>query len=290
MEARLMTSPPSDTSRRRFLGGVVGGAVVGAVGVSGATVLGVSTPNARGGGLIRYRGMRRRGGPAPRALPQVPIGIDDNGYLYGKWPKTTKDGVPATELGGVRYSADWFRYCAFTDYAGFDSAVEVDSYLRAAPETPYGWQTRDVAAGDRLHVEEFADYETWGNDIGEAGIGKPALATWRGPQARRTGETATAGQRTALSFSVQVFRSTEVEQLRADGGEWLRASTTPEGFIACAAACTYNCAITGFKAIEESERFSAGDEIYCPDCQSTFRPFDIVQEEFVAPSKAEPKR
>lgn len=274
-----MENSPPESSRRRFLGGVVGGAVVGAAGVGAATVLTTATPGETSGGLIRYRGMRQRGGPAPRPLPQVPVGVDEDGYLYGQWPESAGESgrVPTGEIGGVPYSANWFRYCAFTDYRGFEPDAPVDSYFRTPADAPYAWQGGSDA-GERLNVQDFADYETWGNGVGAAGLGKPALTTWRVASSE-----ATPG--TVRPFPVQVVRSPRVGRLREEGNEWIRASTSESGFIAWAATCTHNCAVTGFKASEESERFHTGDVVYCPDCQSTFRPFEVVEGEHVVSAR-----
>lgn len=247
-------------SRRRFLAGVVGGAAAITTGTVAATALHLSTSNHDTGGRIKYRGIRKIGGPAD-PLPQVPITVDDDGYLHGVWPDETENGVPTTTIAGVTYSADWFRYCNFEDHAGFRADADEDTSLRSAADPPYDWQTDATNHGDRLHTSDFDDYETWGNDIGTAGLGKPAIATWRSQNANRP-------------FFVQVMRSERVSEMQEDG-EWLHA-TTDDDFIAWVSHCTHWCAVTAFKAYEDSENFGGEDLVYCPKHQSVFDPFDIV--------------
>ncbi len=284
-----MVDPSSKTSRRRFLTGVVGGGVAVGVGVVATTTLGSMTETPNGGGPVTYRGISNRDGPATRALPQVPIRVDAEGYLHGVWPEQPgQDGiVPTKEFGDVRYSANWFRYCDFADYPGFRPDSDADTYLRSAPDPPYDWQARTYHPGEPLNISDFNDYETWDNDIGKAGLGKPALTVWRW-----AGSDVPAGTINEdgywqgsgpTPFHVQVLRSPKVHQLRDQGGAWTRASTSATGFTAWSASCTLNCAMTGFKATRDSEKFEAGDVVYCPHCQSTFSPFEIVTVQFVAP-------
>lgn len=272
----MVPEPPAGPTRRRFLTGVVGSAVAAAGATVAAVSIGAMTSSrGSGGGRVPYRGMRNVTGPAPRALPQVPVAVDEEGFLRGIWPAATTDGVPVATLGGVRYSADWFRYCGFADRPAFTGDAERDTYLRAAPYPPYEWQATAYDPGERLHVSDFSDYESWENGVGTPGLGKPAMATWRSREAH-------------TPFRVQVLRSARVPALR-EGDAWLRASTDRE-FIACAAHCTYGCAATAFKAYGVSEKFDAGDLIYCPDHQSLFDPFDVVAGSFVAPAMEDEER
>lgn len=264
-----MTGPRADGERRRFLKGMVGGGAT--VSLTTTAVVGVETITAKrggGGGLTEYRGIRNVTGPAPRALPQVPVTVDENGYLRGHWPDASSD-VPSTTLGGETYSADWFRYCGFENHDGFRPESTQTGYLRAVAEPPYRWQADDFDGGERLRASDFEDYEDWENGIGTDGLGKPAMAQWR-------------SEGSDESFPVQVLRSTRVRELREGGDEWLRASTSQD-FIAWAAACTNNCATTAFKGYEESEVFDAGDLVYCPEHQSLFDPFDVVSARYVVP-------
>lgn len=265
-----MTGPRADTERRRFLKGVVGGAAAVSLATAGAvSVETMTSTRSRGGGLIGYRGISNVTGPAPRALPQVPLTVDEEGYLRGRWPDTGSDGVPSATLGGVTYSADWFRYCGFEEHDGFRPERTQTAYLRAATDAPYEWQAEQFEAGERLHVDDFADYRDWGNGIGTAGLGKPAMAQWRSEDTDR-------------SFPVQVLRSSRIGEMHDRGGEWIRASTSRD-FLAWAATCTYKCTTTAFKGYEASEVFDAGDLVYCPKHQSLFDPFEVVSAQYIAP-------
>lgn len=194
----------------------------------------------------------------------MPITVDEEGYLHGVWPMGQTDGVPTETIEGVQYSPAW--YCGLADHPGLVPDATVETYLRSSSDTPYEWQAETHEPGERLHVSDFADYETWGNGIGSCGLGKPAMATWRshGPE----------------PFPVQVVRSARVSRL-AEEDDWLDASTT-DGFVAWSASCPKQCAVTTFEGHVESEQFDAGDLVYCPKHQSPFDPFDIVSSSFVA--------
>jgi len=67
--------------------------------------------------------------------------------------------------------------------------------------------------GERIHIDDFDDYDEWGNGIGDDGVGKPASVTWRSQNA----ETA---------LNVNVIRSSRIEEaVENSGDEWLEAST-----------------------------------------------------------------
>jgi Rieske Fe-S protein len=140
-----------------------------------------------GGGITPFYGIENTDGPAPRAMPMIPVEIDDEGYLQGffpEWETTTDESgleiqVARAEVGGIEYGAPWFQYCGVQTYPGLQPTADQDNYFRYAENPPYAWQQEEVSVGDRIHVDDFADYEDWGNDIGDAGIGKPGMGTWR---------------------------------------------------------------------------------------------------------------
>lgn len=220
-----------------------------------------------------YRGIRPVSGPAPRALPQVPVAVDDEGYLHGRWPPDTTGDSTAMTLGGVRYTAAWFQYCGYRDHPGFRPDADQDTYFRSVNSPVYDWQASAYESGERLHVSDFADYETWTNGVGTPGIGKPAVTTWRsqgldGPP-----------------FRVHVLRSPKVSTIREAGDEWMDVSTTADGFIAWAAQCTHRCCTPVFKQFEKGADLNLpesydSDLVYCPCHASQFDQFDIVESSF----------
>lgn len=268
---------PSQSSRRRFVKGVVGGAALVSVAVMADIAVSVSTPPTPvGGGLVEYYGIENTDGPAPRPMPQIPVELDSDGYLMGVWP-TVKDvqvngqtvAVAEQQLGGTTYSSEWFQYCGIESAPGLNPTANEDNYLRYADSPPYEWQQQDVSPGDRIHVDDFEDYLTWGDGIGESGLGKPATATWR-----------SEGNTDGTTIPVQIIRSARIERLEASD-EWVSASTQ-SGFIAIMDKCTHFCCVPLFKADQTSTRFGAEDQLYCPCHQSVYDPFSIVQQTFVA--------
>lgn len=264
-----MGGDPREPSRRKFLSGVAGAAALVAGGTLAAAALGATTSaRGRGGGLVSYRGPANEAGPADRPLPAVPVGIDADGSLYGRFPFDAETGV--VDLGGEQYSPDWFRYCEYERFEGLRprsttrSDGAADSFLRHAPDAPYDWQAG--RGGDRLRVDEFEDAASWTPETTARGRGKPALATWRATEER--------------AIPVLVVRTPEVAP---PTGEWLAASTA-DGFVAWAAHCPLDCAVTTFQSNPGSVTFEAGDVVYCPNCQSTFRPFEHDRGRFLAPA------
>ena len=270
------------SERRRFVRGVVGGAALAGTGATtSALVESTTRPAGEGGGEREYYGIANTAGPAPRAMPQVPLEITDEGYLRGVWPTSEereREGrtvtVAETELGGVTYSTTWFQYCGVQDLPGIDPEVDQDEYFRSAPRPGYDWQSEAKTAGDRLHVDDSTDYEEWGNDVGTDGIGKPAKATWRSVDVD-----------SRKQIPVQVLRSSRVEELvgDAEGGlrNWLEA-TTAEGFIAWLAKCTHFCCVPEFKGYASSAQFGAADRVYCVCHQSVYDPYEVVKRSFTA--------
>ena len=268
---------PESSERRRFVKGVVGSAALAGVGTAAAATINSATaPSGRGGGITQYLGVENVAGPAPRAMPQIPIEIDDEGFLRGIWPdvsEETQEGrtimVAEMELGGFTYSSEWFQYCGVQTFPGVQPDADQDNYFRYTSSPPYEWQQEEVSGGDRVNVEDFDDYRDWGNDIGRDGIGKPAVATWRSQDVPPAG-----------TMPVQIVRSRLIEEA-APNDPWLEASTE-QGFVANLNKCTHFCCVPGFKAYADSARFNGENRIYCQCHQSVYNPFNIVQESFVA--------
>ncbi|MFB6104890.1 MAG: ubiquinol-cytochrome c reductase iron-sulfur subunit [Halobacteriaceae archaeon] len=272
---------PPTSGRRRFVKGVVGSAALTGVGATTAAGVNLTTsPTGTGGGQTVFYGIENTDGPAPRGMPMIPVRIDNEGYLRGYYPEVKEVErrgrtvtVAQEQLGGIEYSANWFQYCGVQGYEGIQPAYKGDNYFRyASGAGTYQWQQEAVSPGQRVNVEDFSDYETWGNGIGRAGIGKPALVTWR-------------SQDTENTIPVQVLRSTLLEDMKASASgapkQWLDASTQ-NGFMAWLNKCTHFCCVPGFKASEQSAEFGAANEVYCPCHQSVYDPFSIVKRSFIA--------
>ena len=268
---------PESTGRRRFVKGVVGSASLAGVGTATAAGLNSATnPSGAGGGITQYMAIENTAGPAPRGMPQIPVEIDSEGYLRGVWPEVktvTEQGreiqVAETQMGGVTYSSEWFQYCGVQTNSGLKPDADQDSYFRYISNSKFDWQNSDVEQGQKIHVDDFDDYDTWGNSIGRAGLGKPAQATWRSQDVPASD-----------TIPVQVIRSERVEQM-AQSNEWLSASTE-EGFIANLNKCTHFCCVPSFKGLEGSAGANAENMIYCQCHQSVYDPFNIVKKSFVA--------
>ncbi|WP_266080075.1 QcrA and Rieske domain-containing protein [Haladaptatus caseinilyticus] len=268
---------PEDTSRRRFVKGVVGSAALAGIGTGTvATLKSATAPSGAGGGIVQYYGVENVAGPAPRGMPQIPVEIEDNGDVKGVWPKVQQreqEGRTVTvaemQLGGVTYSSQWFQYCGVQTYPGIAPDAEQDNYFRYTSSSQYEWQSEDVEAGAIVNINDFEDYESWGNGIGKSGLGKPATATWRSQDVPASG-----------TIPVQLIRSPRIEEM-ANQNQWIGASTQ-EGFIAIMDKCTHFCCVPLFKGDPGSAKFNAENEIYCPCHQSVYDPFSIEKVSFVA--------
>jgi Rieske Fe-S protein len=269
---------PAESGRRRFVKGVVGGAALAGVGTTGVAAINSATASAgSGGGTIEAMAIELTDGPAPRGMPQIPIEIDDEGYLKGVWPdtKTVEQGgievqvaaVDDYEGTGRAYSGEWFQYCGLESNAGIQPDHDSDNYFRSIPEPDYDWQAEALSEGDRLHVDDFSDYETWSNGIGASGVGKPAVGKWRSEDSDNI-------------IPIQVIRSTNVEEA-ARNDPWLQASTE-DGFIAWLNKCTHFCCVPGYKQDAGSAKFNAADDVYCPCHQSVYDPFTVISTLFTA--------
>ena len=276
---------PAESNRRRFVKGVVGAAALsGTVATTAALGDMTTTPQGQGGGPTNYIGTELVGGPAPRGMPQIPVEVDDEGFLRGIWPdpevRETEGGlqevIAEVEVGDVTYSTTWFQYCGSQSSPALDPEADMDNYMRyvSAPPRNYGWQSEQTSGGDRVHINDFEDYEEWGNGIGQSGLGKPAIVNWRSQDSG--GEPLEPADR----LPVQIIRSPRIEE-EAEDDEWLEWSTD-EGFIAFQNQCTHFCCVPGYKAFPDSEGFNAEDLIYCQCHQSVYDPFTLEEQTFVA--------
>ena len=265
---------PAESGRRRFVKGVVGGAALAGVGAMGsATVNALTTAGGIGGGATVAMTIAHTGGPAPRGLPQIPLRITDDGHIEGIWPEVTtvtQDGqeieIAQEDLGGRTYSGEWFQYCGVESQENIDPNFESDNLFRAAPGS-YEWQDETYDAGDEIHVDDFDDYDEWGNGLGSDGVGKPASVRWRSEDADS-------------DLNVVVIRSEQIEAA-AEENEWLEASTE-QGFLAYLNVCTHFCCIPGYKQLGEAARYDAEDGSYCVCHQSVYDPFTVEESLFIA--------
>jgi Rieske Fe-S protein len=269
--ARDLDKYPADSDRRRFVKGVVGGASL--LGLGTATAASVDTltsSSGAGGGATVYFGMENTAGPAPRAMPQIPVEIDDDGFLKGVWPANydEEEDVATQEIAGETYSSAWFQYCGVQTSPAIQPDSDRDNFFRYTGGNKYSWQAEQTSQGDKVHVDDFADYEDWGNGIGSGSIGKPAALNWRSQDLEP-----------ANTLAVQVIRSPIVEE-KAQESDWL-AATTERGFVANLNKCTHFCCVPGFKHTEQAAEYDA-DQIYCQCHQSLYDPYNIVKRSFTA--------
>jgi Rieske Fe-S protein len=277
---------PEDSGRRRFVKGVVGGAALAGVGAAGATTINSATSaSGKGGGSTQAWAIENTAGPAPRGMPMIPVEIDGDGNLQGVWPEpstTTQNGVSIqiAEIedykgSGTTYSTEWFQYCGVESYEGIQPGFDGDNFFRSGSSPAYTWQQEELSQGDQLNVDHFQDYESWGNDVGTAGLGKPATGTWR-------------SQDTEDTIPIQVIRSPVVEEI-ANGErdvpdavqQWI-AAATDQGFIAWLNKCTHFCCVPGWKQSADAAKFGNANHVYCQCHQSLYDPFSIVQTLFTA--------
>ncbi|MFB6299511.1 MAG: ubiquinol-cytochrome c reductase iron-sulfur subunit [Halobacteriales archaeon] len=272
---------PESSGRRRFVKGVVGSAALAGVGATTSAAINTTTARSgAGGGTLQYFGIENTDGPAPRAMPMIPIRIDNEGFLKGYWPEVSTEmvggrqvTVAREQVGPITYSSEWFQYCGVQTYEGVKPDADQDNYFRYVENPPgeYGWQ-QDVEAGGKVHVDDFSDYKEWNNGIGTAGAGKPAMVNWR-------------SEGTENVMPVQILRSPRLEravdQAEGEVAEWLNAATR-DGFMAWLDKCTHFCCVPAFKGFTDSAKFGAANEVYCQCHQSVYDPFSIVKKTFVA--------
>ena len=270
---------PTESGRRRFVKGVVGSATLASVGTGAAAAIGTATSSTgAGGGPTIFMGIENTDGPAPRGMPIIPIEIDSEGALKGIWPKVTTETqegkeikVAEMEIGGVTYSSEWFQYCGVQTYPGVQPSANQDNFFRSSgAASPYQWQKNEVPKGEKLMVEHFENYESWGNGIGKPGLGKPAMGTWRSEDV--------PPQET---MPIQVLRSPRIKNYDGPNAEFIKAAC-PKGFIAWLDKCTHFCCVPAFKAYASSAKFGASDRVYCQCHQSVYNPFSPVQKSYVA--------
>jgi Rieske Fe-S protein len=272
---------PEESGRRRFIKGVVGSAsLAGVTAGAGASLnLATSAPGA-GGGTVEFIGIEIKDGPAPRGMPIIPVEIGSGGELQGLFPEAEevqRQGrtvqIAETDVGGTTYSSTWFQYCGVQQYAGTQPGAEANNTFLAKGGT-YEW-TSDLTAGDPLTVDDFSDYQEWGNGIGNSGMGKPAMGDWRNTEDGRP-------------MPVQVLRSPEVPKMVNGEGKYSElpsdvrsflGEATQDGFIAWMDKCTHFCCVPGFKT---SDYPGAENAVYCQCHQSIYDPFTPTKYQFVA--------
>ncbi|QLD88499.1 ubiquinol-cytochrome c reductase iron-sulfur subunit [Natronomonas salina] len=270
---------PSESGRRRFVKGVVGSAALSGVGVGGAATVDIATqPSGGGGGPTPYVGIELVGGPAPRGMPYIPVEIADNGDIRGVWPEVeevTEAGttyeVAQTQIGGQTYSSEWFQYCGRQNAQGVVPSADQDNTFVSIDSPPYEWQSSELSGGDPLNIEHFSDYDSWGNEIGDEGVGKPARARWR-------------SEGTDSVLPVTVIRSPLIEEkAQQDGevGEWYSAASA-QGVIAYMNVCTHFCCVPGYKVSGDAATYDIANGVYCQCHQSRYDPFSPEFGTFVA--------
>ncbi|EJN58540.1 hypothetical protein SAMN04487950_0908 [Halogranum rubrum] len=274
---------PTESGRRRFVKGVVGGAALAGVGTTGAVAVNsATTSSGAGGGSTQAMAIENTGGPAPRGMPQIPVEIDSDGNIKGVWPEVqevTESGVTfqvaETENyngSDVTYSSEWFQYCGVESYEGIKPDYESENFFHSGANPAYTWQQDTYSEGDTLNISDFEDYRSWGNGIGESGLGKPATGTWRSQDSEDT-------------IPIQVIRSPLIEEA-AQNDPWLQASTS-QGVIAWLNKCTHFCCVPGYKQAADAAKFNAENDVYCQCHQSVYNPFSVVETLFVARPRPE---
>jgi Rieske Fe-S protein len=205
-------------------------------------------------------------------MPVVPVRIDEDGFLSGVWPGDG-DGEAVVDVGGVPYSGEWFQYCGVQSIPAIRPGSEQDNFLRY-DAGGYDWQRETVAQGDRMHVDDFADYADWTNGLGSTGLGKPATGTWRSVDV--------PGEETLPVQVLKVADRRFERMLAAPSTGSFLAAAAPDGFLAWLNKCTHFCCVPGYKQTDQSLAFGAADAIYCPCHQSVYDPFSVVLDQFVA--------
>ncbi len=266
---------PVESDRRRFVKGVVGGAALAGVTTASAAAVNTTTASTgAGGGTTTFYAVENTDGPAPRGMPQIPVEIDDEGYLKGAWPEYEEGDENAVSEGyngsDVTYSSSWFQYCGVQTYSGVYPDADQDNYFRYS-SSGYDWHADK--GGDKIHIDDFAElgetWQEWNTSFGTRANGKPASGTWRSQDLAP-----------AETMPIQVIRSQDVLDLAAED-PWIEASTE-RGCVAWLNKCTHFCCVPGFKNNEGSAKFGAADRIYCQCHQSVYDPYSIVKKSFVA--------
>lgn len=276
---------PVESDRRRFVKGVVGGSVLSGVLTTGAVAVSSATaPSSGGGGFVNYFGAERTAGPAPRGLPQIPIEIDDDGQLLGIWPEpetqTLPDGSEFTEasmeLGGIEYTTEWYQYCGVQTFGGIKPDADGEDQVLRYDAGSYDWMS-DVENGDPMLTEHFEDYDEWTNDIGEPGQGKPATGTWRSQN---------VPPEQTVPILVIKTDQLNVEEMNDSTREWVEASCPQDEdggrYLGYVNKCTHFCCAPGYRTLDDAAAFGAANEIYCNCHNSVYKPFNIIEQQFVA--------
>lgn len=267
---------PAESGRRRFVKGVVGSATLAGIGTGTAVAVNTATASSgEGGGITQYFAIENTDGPAPRGMPQIPVKKDGD-KIVGIWPDTVEDGVAKMQLGGSTYSSAAFQYCGVQTYPGIEPNADQNNVFMSAASPPYEWQQEALEPGEPLTADLFDDFRQWNGGIGRAGLGKPAMATWRSEDVPPSS-----------TIPAQVLRSPKIIEMRENPPEgidadWLRASTTEDGFMAWVDKCTHFCCVPAFKAYPGSAKFGAENAVYCQCHQSVYDPHSIIKKSFVA--------
>jgi len=127
------------------------------------------------------------------------------------------------------------------------------------------------------HLDAFWKIATH-NDIGDSGLGKPAIVTWR-----------SQGASDEQTIPVQIMRvpSDEIERVKSgltDPMEtWIEAATPEDDtFIAWLDKCTHFCCVPQYKGLSGSANFGAENDVYCQCHQSVYDPFSPIEKQFTA--------
>ncbi len=267
---------PVESDRRRFVKGVVGAGAPAGLGSAGVAAINTATPaTGSGGGITEFMGIEQVGGPAPRGMPVIPVEIADDGTIRGRWPEVVEETVQGQttylaqeQIGGILYTSQWFQYCGKQTSPALLPRADQDNRFLSSPQAQYEWQS-ELEAGEPLNISHFEDYQEWGNEIGDAGVGKPAAATWR-----------SNGLEGGNVLQVIVMRSPQIEEAAQDD-EFLQAATQ-DGVFAYLNVCTHFCCVPGYKVSETAERLGRGNNIYCQCHASIYDPFTILEQSFLS--------
>ncbi|WP_122090211.1 ubiquinol-cytochrome c reductase iron-sulfur subunit [Halalkalicoccus subterraneus] len=267
---------PVESDRRRFVKGVVGAAAIAGIGSTGAAAVNTATPpTGAGGGITPFMGIEQVAGPAPRGMPVIPVEVDDQGVISGRWPEVVEETVQGQttylaeeDLGGITYTSQWFQYCGKQTSPALLPRADMNNQFLSSGQSQYEWQS-ELEEGAPLNISDFDDYEEWGNGIGSDGIGKPGLATWR-----------SEGLEPADTLQAIVIRSPQVEEA-AQNDEFLQAATQ-DGVLAYLNVCTHFCCVPGFKVSETADQIGRGDNVYCQCHQSIYDPLTVLEQSFLS--------
>lgn len=239
-----------DLDRRAFVKGCIKAGVAG-LGIGAG--LGLTAPlDLREGDedpaperrVVEYLGARKVDGPATRALPVIPLTVED-GTLKGS-PRLLGEDI-----------LEWFRYCGRDEAPalrpGHDPETEAFVYREGDRTDPwYGDRVGEPAR--REHFDE---------------VPKGAPVTWRSQGAD------------GKDVVPAVLLRLDPEAVATDDVR-VQEAGLEEGFLAFMTACTHFCCVPGWKhAPDQAKPRDAWDHLFCTCCYSHFDPRAIVADEFV---------